>query len=54
MKISIAKKAEKQIGGFRVSLKVYNRCKEISTKEGVTVAEVMRSILEQVIDNVEI
>lgn len=54
MKIKIAHKAEKQIGGFRVSLKVYKRCAEIAEKENVTVAEVMRSILEQIIDEIEV
>jgi len=50
--IIIATKAEKQIGNVRISLGLYNKLEKIATDTGVTTAEVMRSILEQVIDEV--
>lgn len=52
--IILSTKAEKQIGGVRVSLGLYNKLDKISKDNGVTIAEVMRSILEQVIDEVKI
>ena len=50
--IILSTKAEKQIGGVRVSLGLYNKLDKLSKDNGVTIAEVMRSILEQVIDEV--
>lgn len=52
--IILQTKAEKQIGGVRVSLGLYNKLDKISKENGVTIAEVMRSILEQVIDEIKI
>lgn len=54
MKVVLSTKAEKQVGGVRVSLGLYNKLQKIAIDNGVTIAEVMRSILEQVIDEVEI
>ena len=52
--IVIATKAEKQVGGVRVSLGLYNKLEKIANDQGVTIAQVMRSILEQVIDEIKI
>ena len=53
-KIVLSVKAEKQVGNLRVSLGSYNKLEKLANDNGVTVAEVMRSILEQVIDEIEI
>lgn len=53
-KIHISKIAEKQIGGIRVSLGLYNKLNKIATDQNVTMAEVIRCILEQTIDDIEL
>lgn len=53
-KIILSQKAEKQIGGVRVSLNLYKKLDKIAKQNNVTIAEVMRSILEQVIDDIKI
>lgn len=52
--IILSSKAEKQVGGVRLSLGLYNKLNKLATDNGVTIAEVMRSILEQVIDEIKI
>jgi predicted DNA-binding protein len=52
--IILSTKAEKQIGNVRISLSLYNKLDKISKDNGVTMSEVMRSILEQVIDEIKI
>lgn len=54
MKIRIKKSADIMIGSLRVSAKVYNRIQELSKKAGVSNQEVMRAILDEVIDKVEV
>lgn len=53
-KIHISKIAEKQIGGIRVSLGLYNKLNKIAEEQKVTMAEVIRCILEQTIDDIEL
>ena len=52
-KIHISKIAEKQIGGIRISLGLYNKLDKVAKGQKVTIAEVIRGILEQTIDEVE-
>lgn len=52
--IILSTKAEKQVGGVRVSLGLYNKLEKMAKDNGVTIAEVMRSILEQIIDDIKI
>lgn len=54
MKIRLSKSADIIVGALRVSLKVNKRLVEISKKEGVTRQEIIRAILDQVIDDIEI
>lgn len=51
--IHIQHPTDKLIGALRVSNKVYVRVGEIAKNEGVSKQEVIRAILEQVIDGVE-
>jgi hypothetical protein len=54
MKITIKKSTDKLIGALRVSQKVYDKIVSIAKNEKVSNQEVIRAILEQVIDDVEI
>lgn len=54
MKIHISRNADKIIGALRVSKKVYDIVTQIAKNEGVSNQEVIRAILEQVIDDIEI
>ena len=54
MKIRIAKSADKIIGSLRVSEQVFIKIEKIAKKEGVSNQEVVRAILDQVIDDIEI
>lgn len=53
MKIRISKSSDKQIGNLRISEKVFNRLEEISEKEKVSKQEIIRAILDEVIDKVK-
>lgn len=53
MKIHIKQPTEKLIGALRVSGKVYDRLKEIAKAKKVSLQEVIRAILDEVIDEVE-
>lgn len=54
MKIRIAKNADKIIGSLRVSLKVFEKVSAMAKKANVSNQEVVRAILDQVIDDVEV
>lgn len=54
MKIRIAQSADKIIGSLRVSNKVFDKIAEIAKVKGVSNQEVVRAILDQIIDEVEI
>ena len=54
MKIRIAKSTTKIIGALRVSEHVYEKLKALSEKEKVSMQEIVRAILDEVIDSVEI
>lgn len=53
MKIRISKSLDKQLGMLRVSEKVFKRLEEIAKKEKVSKQEVVRAILDQVIDEIK-
>lgn len=53
MKIRIKKTGDKNLGALRVSEKVFKRLEEIAQKEKVSKQEIVRAILDQVIDKVE-
>lgn len=53
MKIRIAKTAEKIIGSLRVSNEVFGKIEIIAQREKVSNQEVVRAILDQVIDDIE-
>ena len=53
MKIRIKKSSDKNIGALRVSDKVFKRLEEIAKKEGVSKQEIIRAILDEMIDKVE-
>ena len=54
MKIRLAKSTDKIIGALRVSEKVAKRLEEIAKKEKVSKQEVIRAILDEVIDQIEV
>lgn len=53
MELKISKTLNRQIGNVRVSDKVFKKIEEISKKEKVNKQEVVRAILEQVIDEIK-
>ena len=53
MKIRIVKSSDKQIGNLRVSDSVFKRLEEIAKKEKVSKQEIVRAILDEVIDKIE-
>lgn len=53
MKIRIAKSADEMIGALRVSPHVFAKVSKIADKEKVSKQEVIRAILDQVIDEIE-
>lgn len=53
MKLHITKTAPKIIGALRVSEKVFARIKKISEREDSSMQEIVRAILDQVIDEIE-
>lgn len=53
MKIRISKTSDKIIGALRVSNEVYEKVEKIAKKEKVSKQEVVRAILDQVIDTIE-
>lgn len=54
MKLQIKKTADKQIGGLRLSNDTYNKIVAIAKREKVSKQVVIRSILDKVIDDVEV
>jgi len=54
MKIRLAKSADKIIGAVRVSPEVFAKLEKIATKEKVSKQEIVRAILDEVIDEVEV
>lgn len=54
MKIRLAKSADKIIGAVRVSPNVFTKLEKIATKENVSKQEIVRAILDEVIDTVEV
>lgn len=54
MKIRVAKSTERIIGALRVSAKVDAVISVIAKKEKVSKQEVIRAILDQIIDDIEI
>jgi len=53
MKIRIAKSTDKILGSLRVSNEVYDKLEAIAKKKEVSKQEVVRAILDEVIDKVE-
>lgn len=53
MKIRLAKSTDKQIGGLRVSLDVFSKLEKIAAEKKVSKQEIVRAILDEVIDKVE-
>ncbi len=53
MKLRLAKSADKMIGALRVSPHVFEKISKIAAKEKVSNQEVIRAILDQVIDEIE-
>lgn len=53
MKIRIAKSTDKQFGNLRVSQDVFEKIEKIAAKKEVSNQEVVRAILDAVIDEVE-
>jgi len=54
MKIRLAKSTDKQIGNLRVSSEVFDKLESIAKKKGVSKQEVVRAILDQIINEVEV
>lgn len=54
MKIQLQKPASKIIGALRVSPETFDKIEKLAKKEKVTNQDIIRAILEQVIDEVEI
>lgn len=54
MKIRLAKPTGKIIGSVRVSDEVFTKLEDIAKREGVSNQEVIRAILDAVIDDVEL
>ena len=54
MKIRISKSSDKQIGNLRVSAEVYEKLDKLAKKKGVSKQEVVRAILDSVINEVEV
>lgn len=54
MKINIAKSTDKMLGGLRLSDQLYDKISALATKGRVSKQEIIRAILNQVIDDVEI
>jgi len=53
MKIRIKKSSDKNLGCLRVSEKVFNQLEKIAIKEKVSKQEIIRAILDEVIDKIE-
>lgn len=53
MKIRVAKRAEKIIGSLRVSEVVYSKLAKIARDKDVSVQEVVRAVLDEVVDTIE-
>lgn len=54
MKIRIAKSTDKILGSLRVSQEVFNKLEALAKKKEVSKQEVLRAILDEVIDKIEV
>ena len=54
MKLRLSKTATKMLGALRVSNEIWEKLDAIARKEKVSVQEIIRAILDQVIDDVEL
>ena len=54
MILKIPKSGDKVIGAVRVSEDLYDKLKTLSKKAGVSVQEIIRNILINIIDEVEV
>ena len=53
MKIRLSKSTDKQVGNLRVSSDVFIKLEKIAAEEKVSKQEIVRAILDEVIDKVE-
>lgn len=53
MKIKIHKTASKTVGALRVSPETFDKVVKLAKREKVTNQDIVRAILEQVIDTIE-
>jgi len=53
MKIRVAKSTGKILGALRLSDDVFEKLQKLADKEGVSKQEIVRAILDEVIDKVE-
>lgn len=54
MKIHIKKSSDKQIGNLRISAEVFEKLDKLAKKKGVSKQEIVRAILDQIINEVEV
>lgn len=54
MKIQISQAADKQVGMVRLPKETYDKIEKLAKKKGVSKQEVIRSVLNAVIDEVEL
>lgn len=54
MKIQIKKSSDKQIGMLRLPKNTYDKIEKLAKKKEVSKQEIIRAILNQIIDEVEI
>ena len=54
MKIRINKTTDKIIGALRCSTRVYDKVEKLAKEQKVTKQDIIRAILEEVIDEVEV
>ena len=52
MKIRLSKSADKNIGSLRVSPEVFEKLEKLSKQQNVSKQEIIRAILDSVIDEV--
>lgn len=54
MKLKIPKSSDKIIGALRVDKDIFDKLHDLAKKAGVSVQEIIRHILKNVIDEVEV
>ena len=54
MKIKLHKSAEKIVGAVRVSENIYDKISSLAKAEKVSMQEIIRAILDEVIDDIEV